>query len=114
MVWVSVEAEIIADLAVVMTVSLAVTFVFVKFKQAVVLGYLGPGILIGLFTPPFSLVTRVDIRSAFAEIGVASSFCSSRSDLNFPFRNCLRLGKCVYLLVRTHTKTENHNCWFWR
>ena len=56
-VWVSVEAEIIADLAVVMTVPLAVTFAFVKFNQAVVLGYLVAGILVGPFTPPFSLVT---------------------------------------------------------
>jgi len=66
----AVETEIIADLAVVMTVALAVTFVFEKLRQPILVGYLVSGVIIGPYTPPFSLVKRIDILSLFAELGV--------------------------------------------
>lgn len=73
-----------------MTVSLAVTFVFVKFKQPVVIGYLAAGMLIGPYTPPFSLVSRIDVLSAFAEIGVI--FLLFAVGLEFPISKLRKIG----------------------
>lgn len=64
------SAEIVADFAVIMTIAGIVTFLFYKLKQPLILGYLIAGIIIGPYTPPFSLVTRPDVFGAAADLGV--------------------------------------------
>ncbi len=66
----SLEISAITDLAVMMIVAGVVALIFHKLKQPIVVGYLIAGIIIGPFTPPFSLVTHIDILNIFAEIGV--------------------------------------------
>jgi len=62
--------QVIADLAVIMVIAAAVTFIFHKLKQPLILGYLIAGIIIGPYTPPFSLVSRLDVLGATADLGV--------------------------------------------
>lgn len=64
------SSEIIADFAVIMTIGAFVTFLFYKLKQPLILGYLIAGVIIGPYTPPFSLVTRLDVVGAAADLGV--------------------------------------------
>ena len=64
------SSEIVADFAVIMTIAAIVTFLFYKLKQPLILGYLIAGIIIGPYTPPFSLVTRLDVLGAAADLGV--------------------------------------------
>jgi monovalent cation:H+ antiporter-2, CPA2 family len=66
----SLEISAITDLAVMMIIAGVVALIFHKLKQPIVVGYLIAGIIIGPYTPPFSLVTHVDILNIFAEIGV--------------------------------------------
>jgi CPA2 family monovalent cation:H+ antiporter-2 len=66
----SLGLEIVADLAVIMVIAAAITFVFHKLKQPLILGYLLAGVIIGPYTPPFSLVSRLDVVGATAELGV--------------------------------------------
>lgn len=41
-----------------------------KLKQPMVIGYIIAGMIIGPFTPPFSLISNFDVLNLFAEIGV--------------------------------------------
>jgi len=62
--------QVIADLAVIMVIAAAVTLIFHRLKQPLILGYLIAGIIIGPYTPPFSLVSRLDVLGATADLGV--------------------------------------------
>lgn len=53
-----------------MTIGALTTFLFYKLKQPLILGYLIAGVIIGPYTPPFSLVTRLDYLGAAADLGV--------------------------------------------
>jgi CPA2 family monovalent cation:H+ antiporter-2 len=66
----SFEIQIITDLSVLLVISAVVALIFYKLKQPIVIGYLIAGIIIGPYTPPFSLVSHVEILNVFAEIGV--------------------------------------------
>jgi CPA2 family monovalent cation:H+ antiporter-2 len=41
-----------------------------RLKQPMVVGYIGAGMIIGPYTPPFSLVLNLDVLDLFAEIGI--------------------------------------------
>ena len=66
----SFEIQVITDLAVVMVIASAVAFIFYKLKQPLIIGYLIAGIIIGPFSPPFSLISNTEFLNVFAEIGV--------------------------------------------
>lgn len=61
---------VVQDIAVIMIVAaimLAITF---KLKQPMVIGYIIAGMIIGPFTPPFSLVHSPETLNLFAELGI--------------------------------------------
>ena len=61
---------VVQDIAVIMVVAaimLAITF---KLKQPMVIGYIIAGMVIGPFTPPFSLVHSPETLNLFAELGI--------------------------------------------
>jgi len=64
------SASVVADFAVIMTVAGLVTFICHRLNQPLILGYLIAGIIIGPYTPPFSLISRLDVLSATADLGV--------------------------------------------
>ena len=53
-----------------MTIAAIVMILFYKLKQPLILGYLIAGVIIGPYTPPFSLITRLDVLGATADLGV--------------------------------------------
>lgn len=61
---------IVQDLAVVMIVAAIMIAITYKLKQPMLIGYLVAGIVIGPFTPPFSLVSSVKTINTLAELGV--------------------------------------------
>ncbi len=61
---------IVQDFAVVMIVAAAMIAITYRFKQPSVIGYILAGIVIGPFTPPFSLVTNTDTINVLAELGI--------------------------------------------
>ena len=61
---------LIQDFAVVMIVAAIMVFVTHKLKQPMVIGYLLAGMVIGPFTPPFSLIHEVGTINILAEIGI--------------------------------------------
>ncbi len=89
----SLEISAITDLAIMMTVAAVVALIFYKLKQPIVVGYLIAGIIVGPYTPPFSLITHVDILSVFAEIGVI--FLLFTIGFEFPIRKIQTLGRLI-------------------
>jgi CPA2 family monovalent cation:H+ antiporter-2 len=61
---------IIQDFAVVMVVAAIMIAITYKLKQPMVIGYILAGILIGPYTPPFSLVKDVSTINVLAELGI--------------------------------------------
>lgn len=53
-----------------MIMAAAMLFTAYKLKQSMVIGYIIAGMVIGPFTPPFTLIHHVDTLNAFAELGI--------------------------------------------
>ncbi|MGD6810056.1 MAG: cation:proton antiporter [Candidatus Bathyarchaeia archaeon] len=89
----SFEIQIITDLSVLLVISAVVALIFYKLKQPIVIGYLIAGIIIGPYTPPFSLVSHVEILNVFAEIGVILLLFTI--GLEFPISKLRSIGRVV-------------------
>jgi hypothetical protein len=89
----SFELSIITDLAVLLVIGSAVAFVFHKFKQPLILGYLVAGVIIGPYSPPFNLISHVEFINVFAEIGVILLLFII--GLEFPINKLKSMGKVV-------------------
>ncbi|MEM2161061.1 MAG: cation:proton antiporter [Candidatus Nitrosotenuis sp.] len=61
---------IIQDFAVIMIIASIMALISYKLKQPMIMAYILAGMIIGPYTPPFSLITHVDILHIFAEIGI--------------------------------------------
>lgn len=77
----------------VMLIAGAVTIIFHRFKQPVVLGYIVAGIIIGPHTPPFALIRDEAVINTLAELGIV--FLLFSLGLEFSFRKLLRIGTTV-------------------
>jgi CPA2 family monovalent cation:H+ antiporter-2 len=89
----SFEIQVITDLAVLMVVAAVVALIFKKLKQPIIIGYLIAGIIIGTYTPPFSLVAHTDFLNVFAEIGVILLLFTI--GFEFPINKLRSVGKVV-------------------
>jgi CPA2 family monovalent cation:H+ antiporter-2 len=53
-----------------MMVAAVMALVSYRLKQPLVIGYIGAGIIIGPYTPPFSFILHTEILNLLAEIGI--------------------------------------------
>ncbi|HEY4673683.1 MAG TPA: cation:proton antiporter [Nitrososphaerales archaeon] len=61
---------IVQDFAVIMIVAAIMIAITYKLKQPILIGYLLAGMIIGPFTPPFSLISSVNTINTLAELGI--------------------------------------------
>lgn len=61
---------VVRDFAVIMIVASVMALISHKLKQPMVIAYIAAGMIIGPYTPPFSLITQIETLQLFAEIGV--------------------------------------------
>ncbi|WP_415312502.1 cation:proton antiporter [Candidatus Nitrosocosmicus sp. FF01] len=61
---------LVQDFAVIMIVATVMLLISFKLKQSAVIGYIIAGMVIGPYTPPFSLIHNLDTLNAFAELGI--------------------------------------------
>lgn len=90
-------AQILQDFAVIMIVASVMTIISYKLRQPMVLGYIGAGIIIGPFTPPFSLIENIDILSLFAEIGIILLLFTV--GMEFPIQKLKIIGKRAAIIT---------------
>jgi monovalent cation:H+ antiporter-2, CPA2 family len=62
--------QLVQDFTIIMVVASVMALISYKLKQPMVIGYIVAGMIIGPYTPPFSLLINLDILNLFAEIGI--------------------------------------------
>lgn len=62
--------QVIQDFAIIMVVASIMALISYKLKQPMVIGYIGAGMIIGPYTPPFSLILHPEILNLLSEIGI--------------------------------------------
>jgi CPA2 family monovalent cation:H+ antiporter-2 len=62
--------QLVQDFTIVMVIASVMALISYKLKQPMVIGYIVAGMIIGPYTPPFSLLINSDILTLFAEIGI--------------------------------------------
>jgi CPA2 family monovalent cation:H+ antiporter-2 len=65
-----VATEVIQDFAIIMMVAAIMALISYRLKQPLVIGYIGAGMIIGPYTPPFSLVLHTEVLNLLAELGI--------------------------------------------
>jgi len=80
----------ITDLALILSVAAAVTFLFHKIKQPLVLGYLVAGVIVGPYVPSGLDVHDISNIQVWAELGVI--FLMFSLGLEFTFHKLVRVG----------------------
>jgi len=65
-----VATEVIQDFAIIMIVAAIMALISYRLKQPLVIGYIAAGMIIGPYTPPFSLVLHTEILNLLAEMGI--------------------------------------------
>jgi CPA2 family monovalent cation:H+ antiporter-2 len=68
-----------------------------KLKQPMVIGYIIAGMIIGPFTPPFSLISNFDVLNLFAEIGVILLLFVV--GMEFPIEKLRKIGKKALVIA---------------
>ena len=87
--------DFIQDLATIMIIAAAVTILFHRLKQPVVLGYIVAGVIIGPHTPPFELIHDSETIRTLAELGVV--FLLFSLGLEFSLRKLARVGPTAFI-----------------
>ena len=82
---------ILHDFTIVMIVASVMALVSYKLKQPMVIGYIIAGMIIGPYTPPFSLVLNLDVLNLFSEIGVMLLLFVA--GMEFPIEKLRKIGK---------------------
>jgi monovalent cation:H+ antiporter-2, CPA2 family len=62
--------EVIQDFAIIMMVAAVMALISYRLKQPLVIGYIGAGMIIGPYTPPFSFVLHTEVLNLLAEMGL--------------------------------------------
>jgi monovalent cation:H+ antiporter-2, CPA2 family len=61
---------VVMDLAIIMVVAAVMIVVAFKLRQPMIIGYIFAGMIIGPYTPPFTLVSSLDTINLLAELGI--------------------------------------------
>ena len=89
--------QILQDFSVIMIVAGAMAMLSYRFKQPMVVGYIGAGMIIGPHTPPFSLVLNLDVLNLFAEIGIVLLLFVV--GMEFPIEKLRKIGRKAFLIA---------------
>jgi CPA2 family monovalent cation:H+ antiporter-2 len=82
-----------------MIVASAMALISFKLKQPMVIGYIGAGIIIGPYTPPFSFILNVEVLNLFAEIGIILLLFVV--GMEFPIEKLKSIGRKAFVIAIT-------------
>ncbi len=92
---------IVQDFAVIMIVAAVMLFLTHKLKQSMVIGYLIAGMIIGPYTPPFSLIKSIETVNIFAELGIIMLLFVI--GIEFPIAKLKQIGKISMMVGLTES-----------
>ena len=85
------EILVVQDLSIVVLIALGMAILFRWIHQPLLIGYIVAGMLIGPYTPPFSLIHYPDILNALAEMGIV--FLLFAVGLEYPLARLRAVGR---------------------
>src|SRR5919205_877768 len=91
--------QILQDFAVIMIIATVMTLVFHRLRQPIVIGFIVAGVIIGPYTPPFSLIHNTDVLNLFAELGVILLLFTV--GMEFPIQKLRNIGKKAMIIATT-------------
>ncbi|MFZ1876362.1 MAG: cation:proton antiporter [Nitrososphaeraceae archaeon] len=97
----SVSPFLVQDFAVIMIVAAIMLGITYKLRQPMVLGYILAGMMIGPYTPPFSLIHDLDTVNVFAEIGIVMLLFIVGTE--FPVAKIRSVGKISIIVALFET-----------
>jgi monovalent cation:H+ antiporter-2, CPA2 family len=89
--------QILQDLSVIMTIAGGMAMLSWRFKQPLIVGYIGAGMIIGPHTPPFSLILNLDVLNLFAEIGIVLLLFVV--GMEFPIEKLRKVGRTAFIIA---------------
>jgi monovalent cation:H+ antiporter-2, CPA2 family len=89
--------QTVQDFTVIMIVASVMALISYKLKQPMVIGFIIAGMIIGPYTPPFSLITSTDVLNLFAEIGVILVLFVV--GMEFPIAKLRRIGRKAFIIA---------------
>jgi monovalent cation:H+ antiporter-2, CPA2 family len=89
--------QILQDFAVIMIIASVMTLAFYRLKQPVVIGFIVAGIIIGPYSPPFSLIHNLDVLNLFAELGVILLLFTV--GMEFPIQKLKEVGRKAIVIA---------------
>ncbi|HET9807827.1 MAG TPA: cation:proton antiporter [Nitrososphaeraceae archaeon] len=92
---------IVQDFAVIMVVAAIMLFLTHKLKQSMVIGYLIAGMIIGPYTPPFTLIKQIETVNIFAELGIIMLLFVI--GIEFPIAKLKQIGKISMMVGLTES-----------
>ncbi|HET7642680.1 MAG TPA: cation:proton antiporter, partial [Nitrososphaeraceae archaeon] len=92
---------IVQDFAVIMVIAAIMLFLTHKLKQSMVIGYLVAGMIIGPYTPPFTLIKEIDTVNIFAELGIIMLLFVI--GIEFPIAKLKQIGKISMMVGLTES-----------
>ena len=91
--------QFLQDFSVIMIVAGGMAMLSYRLKQPMVIGYIGAGMIIGPYTPPFSLILNLDILNLFAEIGIVLLLFVV--GMEFPIEKLRKIGRKAFIIALT-------------
>jgi CPA2 family monovalent cation:H+ antiporter-2 len=88
---------VVQDFTVIMIVASVMALISYKLKQPMVIGFIIAGMIIGPYTPPFSLITSTEVLNLFAEIGVILVLFVV--GMEFPIAKLRKIGKRAFVIA---------------
>jgi CPA2 family monovalent cation:H+ antiporter-2 len=88
---------ILQDFTIIMVVASIMAMISYKLRQPMVIGYIIAGMIIGPYTPPFSLISNFDVLNLFAEIGVILLLFVV--GMEFPIEKLRKIGKKALVIA---------------
>jgi CPA2 family monovalent cation:H+ antiporter-2 len=96
------EAQfLVQDFAVIMIVAAVMLIITYKLKQPMVIGYIIAGIIIGPYTPPFSLIHDINTLNNLAELGIIILMFVIGTE--FPIAKLRSVGKTSVVIALTES-----------
>jgi monovalent cation:H+ antiporter-2, CPA2 family len=88
---------VVMDLAIIMLVAAVMIAIAFKLKQPMVIGYILAGMIIGPYTPPFTLVSSVETINLLAELGIIMLLFIVGTE--FPIAKLRAIGKKALVIA---------------
>ncbi len=95
--------QVVQDLAVVLLAAVLMAALFHRLGQRPMVGYILAGVVLGPYTPPFSLLTHPDVLNLLAQIGIV--FLLMALGMEFPIARLRSVGRPALVIALAESLT---------